>query len=154
MSIALKASDILARLPHRHPPMVLLDRVEDLNYGKSATGIKNITISDPVFQGHFPPNNPPCTLASTLLKPRHSCAGSCWAPPLQVKTAPPSLGTWRQYANSSSSPVYPGDVLSIQARAGVSHANLADFSVDIKVSGKIVASGSLALARIDPDPST
>lgn len=51
-------------------------------------------------------------------------------------------------------PVYPGDVLSIQARAGVSHANLADFSVDIKVSGKIVASGSLALARIDPDPST
>ncbi|MEV4952748.1 3-hydroxyacyl-ACP dehydratase FabZ [Paenarthrobacter nitroguajacolicus] len=150
MSIALKASDILARLPHRHP-LVLLDRVEDLNHGKSATGIKNITISDPVFQGHFP-NNPVYPGVYMIEASAQLCGLLLGSPTGEDGPVLGYLASVRKF--KFITPVYPGDVLSIQARAGVSHANLADFSVDIKVSGKIVASGSLALARIDPDPST
>ncbi|MBR1451415.1 MAG: 3-hydroxyacyl-ACP dehydratase FabZ [Lachnospiraceae bacterium] len=40
-------------LPHRYP-FLLLDRVIDLKPGKSAVGIKNVTINEPYFQGHFP----------------------------------------------------------------------------------------------------
>ncbi len=40
-------------LPHRYP-FLLLDRVTELTPGESIEGYKNVTISEPVFQGHFP----------------------------------------------------------------------------------------------------
>lgn len=44
---------ILSALPHRYP-MLLVDRVTDLVKGKSCRGIKNVTINEPFFQGHYP----------------------------------------------------------------------------------------------------
>ena len=43
-------------IPHRHP-FLLIDKIIDGEEGKYAVGIKNISISDPVFQGHFPEHN-------------------------------------------------------------------------------------------------
>ncbi|MDR0968906.1 MAG: 3-hydroxyacyl-ACP dehydratase FabZ [Holosporaceae bacterium] len=40
-------------IPHRYP-MLMIDRVEDLVLGESAVGIKNVTVNEPFFQGHFP----------------------------------------------------------------------------------------------------
>ncbi len=40
-------------LPHRYP-FLLVDRVTDLTKGESVIGYKNVSISEPVFQGHFP----------------------------------------------------------------------------------------------------
>ncbi len=40
-------------LPHRYP-FLLVDRVEDINGFSSGTGIKNVTMNEPHFQGHFP----------------------------------------------------------------------------------------------------
>jgi len=40
-------------LPHRYP-FLLVDRITDLEFGKSIEGYKNVSISEPVFQGHFP----------------------------------------------------------------------------------------------------
>ena len=45
--------DIMRFLPHRYP-MLLVDRVLDVEPGKSCTGIKNVTINEPFFQGHYP----------------------------------------------------------------------------------------------------
>ena len=45
--------DILARLPHRYP-FILLDKVLECVPGKSLTALKNVTINEPFFQGHFP----------------------------------------------------------------------------------------------------
>ncbi|MCX7800806.1 MAG: 3-hydroxyacyl-ACP dehydratase FabZ [Fimbriimonadales bacterium] len=45
--------DILAALPHRYP-MLLVDRVLQLEKGKSCRGLKNVTINEPFFQGHYP----------------------------------------------------------------------------------------------------
>lgn len=42
-------------LPHRYP-FLLIDRVEDIDGLKSARGIKNVTMNEPHFQGHFPGN--------------------------------------------------------------------------------------------------
>ncbi|SCA55031.1 (3R)-hydroxymyristol acyl carrier protein dehydratase [Candidatus Terasakiella magnetica] len=44
---------IMEMIPHRYP-FLLVDRVEDLVAGESATGIKNVTINEPFFPGHFP----------------------------------------------------------------------------------------------------
>lgn len=44
---------IMEMIPHRYP-FLLVDRVEDIVVGESATGIKNVTINEPFFPGHFP----------------------------------------------------------------------------------------------------
>ncbi len=44
---------ILKLIPHRYP-MLLVDKVIDIVAGESATGIKNVTMNEPQFQGHFP----------------------------------------------------------------------------------------------------
>ncbi len=44
---------ILARLPHRYPRL-LVDRITEHVHGQSARAIKNVTVNEPFFQGHFP----------------------------------------------------------------------------------------------------
>ncbi|MGB9713014.1 MAG: 3-hydroxyacyl-ACP dehydratase FabZ [Dissulfurimicrobium sp.] len=45
--------DIMSFLPHRYP-FLLVDRILSLEPGKSITGLKNVTMNEPFFQGHFP----------------------------------------------------------------------------------------------------
>ena len=49
----LDVTDIQKILPHRYP-FLLVDRITELSAGESISGLKNISISEPVFQGHFP----------------------------------------------------------------------------------------------------
>ncbi|MBN2680581.1 3-hydroxyacyl-ACP dehydratase FabZ [Acidithiobacillus montserratensis] len=49
----LNIQDIMKRLPHRYP-FLLVDRVLDVQVGKSLRAIKNVTMNEPFFQGHFP----------------------------------------------------------------------------------------------------
>jgi 3-hydroxyacyl-[acyl-carrier-protein] dehydratase len=44
---------IMGRIPHRYP-MLLIDRVIDIVPNEGCTGIKNVTVNEPFFQGHFP----------------------------------------------------------------------------------------------------
>ncbi|MDR2781161.1 MAG: 3-hydroxyacyl-ACP dehydratase FabZ [Holosporaceae bacterium] len=52
-SINLDINQIKDCLPHRYP-MLMIDRIENLILGESATGIKSVTINELFFQGHFP----------------------------------------------------------------------------------------------------
>lgn len=45
--------DIMRFLPHRYP-FLMIDRILDLERGKSITALKNVTINEPYFSGHFP----------------------------------------------------------------------------------------------------
>jgi 3-hydroxyacyl-[acyl-carrier-protein] dehydratase len=45
--------EILKKLPHRYP-MILVDRVESIVPGESIVALKNVTMNEPFFQGHFP----------------------------------------------------------------------------------------------------
>ncbi|MCC5909636.1 MAG: 3-hydroxyacyl-ACP dehydratase FabZ [Clostridiaceae bacterium] len=44
---------IQERIPHRYP-FLLVDKITEIEAGKSAVGVKNVTINEPFFQGHFP----------------------------------------------------------------------------------------------------
>ena len=50
---AIDIEGIQRLLPHRYP-MLMIDRVIDLEPGLRATGVKNVSINEPFFQGHFP----------------------------------------------------------------------------------------------------
>lgn len=49
----LDVKDIIERIPHRYP-FLLIDRVIEIVSGERAVGIKNVSINEPFFQGHFP----------------------------------------------------------------------------------------------------
>ncbi len=49
----LDISKVMELLPHRYP-FLLIDRVVELENGKSLSAIKNVTINEPFFEGHFP----------------------------------------------------------------------------------------------------
>ena len=55
MSEVLTVTDIQKLIPHRYP-FLLIDRIEDIKADVGCVGIKNVTINEPFFVGHFPEN--------------------------------------------------------------------------------------------------
>ena len=53
MKLELDINKVMELLPHRYP-FLLIDRVVDIQQGKSLSAIKNVSINEPFFQGHFP----------------------------------------------------------------------------------------------------
>ncbi|MBN2033144.1 MAG: 3-hydroxyacyl-ACP dehydratase FabZ [Deltaproteobacteria bacterium] len=53
IKLPLLYDDIIRILPHRYP-FLFVDRVVELEVGKKVVGIKNVTLNEPFFQGHFP----------------------------------------------------------------------------------------------------
>ena len=53
MELPLYYEDIVKIIPHRYP-FLLIDRVTEIELGKSIVGYKNVTANEPFFQGHFP----------------------------------------------------------------------------------------------------
>lgn len=49
----LESEEIQAIIPHRYP-FLLVDRILEVEYGVRAVGIKNVSVNEPFFQGHFP----------------------------------------------------------------------------------------------------
>lgn len=55
MDLPFTYQDIIKILPHR-PPFLLVDKITELELGERVVGIKNVTINEPFFEGHFPGN--------------------------------------------------------------------------------------------------
>jgi len=55
MKLPLDYKEIIKILPHRYP-FLLVDRIIELEPGERVVGIKNVTVNEPFFQGHFPGN--------------------------------------------------------------------------------------------------
>ena len=53
METLMDIEKIMERIPHRYP-FILVDRITELEPNKRVVGIKNVTINEPFFQGHFP----------------------------------------------------------------------------------------------------
>ena len=53
LGVAMDITEVMALLPHRYP-FLMIDRVEEINKGESLIALKNITITEPWFTGHFP----------------------------------------------------------------------------------------------------
>lgn len=55
MTGALSANEIMQHLPHRYP-FLMVDRVDAIAPGESITAVKNVSVNEPYFAGHFPEN--------------------------------------------------------------------------------------------------
>lgn len=127
---------IMKAIPHRYP-FLLIDRVVDVKLGSSATGIKNVTVNDQFFIGHFPghPVMPGVLIIEAMAQT---------AAVLVVKTLGSEFEGKLVYFMTVDSakfrkPVVPGDQLHIHVEKERNRANVWKFRGIAKVNGVSVA---------------
>ena len=102
--------DIIKILPHRYP-MILIDRITEITEGVSLTAIKNVTINEPYFEGHFP-NQP--VMPAVLILESMAQAGAF----LVLNTVPDPLLKNMLFTSISDSkfriPIIPGDQVKLK----------------------------------------
>jgi len=133
-------------IPHRYP-FLLIDRVVDLKSGISATGIKNVSINEPFFQGHFP--NHPVMPGVLIIEAMAQTAGV-----LVVHTlGPEGEGKLVYFMTIDKArfrkPVVPGDQIQIFVTVERSRGNVWKFRGVAKVEGVTVADADFGAMIID-----
>lgn len=134
--------DLIKRLiPHREP-FLLIDRVEDVIYRKSARGIKAITPDEPYFEGHFPgaPIMPGVLVIETMAQ-TGAVAVNIWDERIDTESLVYFLTIQQcKFRNK----VVPGDVLEVFVETTRPGGRIWRFHADAKVNDKIVAEADLS----------
>ncbi|MGD8594723.1 MAG: 3-hydroxyacyl-ACP dehydratase FabZ [Gammaproteobacteria bacterium] len=141
----LEITEILKRLPHRYP-FLLVDRVLDYKLGEYLVGLKNVTINEPFFAGHFPghPIMPGVLILEALAQATGILA-------FMTANAYPEDGTLYYLVGIDEArfkqPVVPGDQLRLSVRIIKSKRGIYKFNGEASVNGNVVASAELMCAE-------
>jgi 3-hydroxyacyl-[acyl-carrier-protein] dehydratase len=128
-------------LPHRYP-FLLVDRIIEIDSDNSAIGIKNVTINEPHFQGHFPTK--PVMPGVLIVEGMAQTAGAICLMKGQ-RTERPQLVYFLTIDNCKfRKPVEPGDVLEYHVRKLRNRGNLWRYQGEAKVGGVKVAEAELS----------
>ena len=141
-------NEIKRLIPHRYP-FLLVDCVVDLKLGESAKGLKNVTINEPFFQGHFPkePIMPGVLIIESLAQT---------AAILVAKTLKIINGDLLVYFMSMNNTkfrklVKPGDTLNLSVIVNQSRRNVWKFHGEAYVRDEIVAESDFTAMMVDPN---
>ncbi len=137
---------IMQMIPHRYP-MLMIDRVIDILPDESCTGVKNVTINEPFFTGHFPsrPVMPGVLIVEAMAQT---------AAVLVVQTLGPEAEGKLVYFMSIDEarfrkPVTPGDQLHIHIKKVAQRRSVWKFSAEAKVNGVLCAEATYAAMILD-----
>jgi 3-hydroxyacyl-[acyl-carrier-protein] dehydratase len=139
----LEAADIqtiLRALPHRFP-FLLVDRVVNIKGSDSATGIKNVTMNEPHFTGHFPER--PIMPGVLIIEAMAQTAGIITI--LAQNNSSPSVVYFMTIDNAKfRRPVVPGDRLEIHVTKLKQRGAISKYACVAEVEGVKVAEAELA----------
>ena len=134
---------IIAKIPHRYP-FLLIDRVIDYTAGESATALKNVTINEPFFEGHFPgrPVMPGVLIIEAMAQTSAVLSA--------VTLGELEPGSFYFFTGIDKArfrqPVVPGDQLHLTVAITRRIRSMWRFSGEATVDGKRVASAELMCA--------
>lgn len=133
--------EIIQAIPHRYP-FLMIDRVIDVIPNVSATGLKNVSINESYFQGHFPrrPVMPGVLIIESMAQT---------AAVLVVRTLGPEMAGKLVYFMSVNEcrfrkPVFPGDQLLVNVIKKHQRKNVWKFQAVVNVDQEVVAEATYA----------
>ena len=141
---------ILERLPHRYP-FLLIDKVLDCEPGMSLVAVKNVTINEAFFQGHFPPR--PVMPGVLILESMAQATGLLAY--ITLEEPPDEDSTYYLVGIDKARfkrPVEPGDQLVIDVRLMRELRGIWRFTGTARVNDQLVASCELMTAKSDNSP--
>lgn len=144
----LNVKEIQEIIPHR-PPFLLVDRIIEMEVGKRAVGIKNVTINEPFFVGHFPeyPVMPGVLITEALAQ-----VGA--AAILKEESNRGKIGFLAGLDNFRfRGQVVPGDTLRLEVEITRLKGSIGKGHAVAKVDDKVVAEGDIMFALSDPAQS-
>ena len=140
--------EIMRYLPHRYP-FLLVDRITFIEEKKAIKGIKNVTMNEPFFQGHFPGY---AVMPGVLVIEALAQIASILA--WQISGRSPGDGTIIFFAAIDNArfrqQVRPGDQLVLESEVERMVRGVGKFAVRAKVDGEIVAEANLMAAMRMP----
>ena len=137
----LDIGDVLRHLPHRYP-FVMIDRVLEVRVGEYLRAIKNVSIGEPYFQGHFP--HYPVMPGVLILEAMAQACAILGFRTVGTTAADDNVYLFVGVDNARfRQPVRPGDQLLIEARFTRALRNIWRFDVTASVDGVEVASAEL-----------
>lgn len=149
MNVVMDIHEILKILPHRFP-LLLIDRVVEINLGDSLTAIKNVTINEPFFTGHFP-NRP--VMPGVLILEAMAQAGAILA--YKSTNTTPQDGTLYYFAGIDKTRfrriVEPGDQLRLEVKVLRAKSELWKLSGAAYVGDELACSGEFMSVRKTPE---
>ncbi len=126
-------NDIMKLLPHRYP-FLLVDRIIDLQPGVSAVGIKNVTINEPFFMGHFPEQ--PIMPGVLVIEAMAQVAGV-----MAFRSGMEGKSVFFMSIDNAKfrRPIVPGDQVRMEIKVLKQRGNVWRFSGAATVDGKLVS---------------
>lgn len=141
----LDINEIMKILPHRYP-FLLVDKILEMEMGKSIVAIKNVTINEPFFQGHFPghPVMPGVLIVETMAQVAGILAYSSDESVRNKVTYFVGIDNAR-----FRKPVMPGDQLRFEVEATGCKRGIWIFNAKAFVEGKLVTEAELKATFAD-----
>jgi beta-hydroxyacyl-ACP dehydratase FabZ len=134
----LDVREIMQILPHRYP-MLLIDRITEIEPMVYARGYKNVTANEPMLVGHFPGN--PVLPGVYMIEALAQLGGTCVMQPGDLTRKTPYLAGIDKV--KFRRPVVPGDRLDMEARVVKTKLGIGWVHVEATAAGKPVVSGEL-----------
>jgi len=137
---------IMEWLPHRQP-FLMIDKMIDIVPSVSATGIKNVTINEPYFQGHFPgyPVMPGVLIVEAMAQ-----TGAALA---VITMGPTALNKLVYFMAIDKArfrhPVFPGDVLELKVKTLNTRPTVWRYAGSAYVAGKLCAEAEFSAMIVD-----
>ena len=138
--------EIMEMIPHRYP-FLMIDQVQDVVADVSAVGIKNVTINEPFFQGHFP--RQPVMPGVLIVEAMAQTAAVLVVETLEGEAAGKLVYFMTIDQARFRKPVFPGARLNIHVTKLRSRANVWKFSGEAKVDGVLVAQATFSAMIMD-----
>ena len=137
-------NEIREYLPHRYP-FLLVDRVLELTPGESIVAIKNVSVNEPFFNGHFPEH--PVMPGVLIVEAMAQAAGILG---FKTMNKTPEDGSIYYFVGSDKlrfkRPVVPGDQLKLEASIVSERRGIWKFDVKATVEGDTVSSATILCA--------
>jgi len=137
---------IMKMIPHRYP-LLLIDRLMDIVPNESATGLKNVTINENFFQGHFPgaPVMPGVLIIEAMAQTSAALVVHSTGAALEGKLVYFMAIDGAKFRR----PVTPGDTLHIHVKKDQNRRNVWKFNCEAKVGADLCAEANITAMIMD-----